>query len=258
MNSVYHRIYRTRNYNLFVPLPGQRPVCDSHVANLKKSIVKDNRLEVNQLKVFPHEDKEHFWIYDGRHRLQAAKELELEVFFIVNENIQEDAMIDDQIQLKWSLKDYLNYHIEKGRSEYIKIKDLIEKYEMPFTAIFSLLGWHKYENGELFRQGTIVLPDSLEAFVSDSYELRKYLLQNYSQKNLLYRRDFIHALFWFWKRHRKEFPVLAGRLKKSFDEIEPKSSRNSYEKVLIREYNKAAPGRKSKRLKHPDEETDYD
>ncbi len=254
METIFKKIYKTTDYSKFHFYPYNRDIDRGHVENLKKSILRDNRMHLEEIIVVQKEDK--FFIHDGQHRFIVCKELKLPVIFAINEKPTEISMIDSQIHLNWSLKDCLKYYCVKEFPEYLKFKSIMETQKIPFHAFFALLGTHKFENSKLFRQGNLKVPQKAESFARNSLDARESIVEKYGagpeggQK--LYRRDFLLALYWFYKNYPECSNKLFNSLKDSFSKISAKATQEDYEKECIKLYNLVA-GRK-KGLTHPVDE----
>lgn len=71
-------------------------------------------------------------VIDGNHRLEAAKQLDLEVYFQVISGADSDTMILlNTAQKKWSFSDYVNFYACQGKKPYLILADLSKKYKLP-------------------------------------------------------------------------------------------------------------------------------
>lgn len=133
---------KTKNYNLFSYMNGNRSVHAGHVSKLVESISKKNLLKYNPIMV----DK-NMMVIDGQHRLEAAKELGLYVYYNTV-----DAGLLDVISLNtnaknWSMSDYVESHIEMGNREYIELKVFKEKWDIGYVVAATLLMGENVEDG---------------------------------------------------------------------------------------------------------------
>lgn len=251
MTSSYSKIYQTRDFGIFKFFDENREIKTKHLKNIQNSIQRENRISQNPIIVTPVEGK--LFILDGQHRFNACKALNIPVFYTINENPSEYCMIDDQIAKPWTLEDFLHYYVVKGFPEYLKVKSLTEKFEVPFGSIFSLLGSSKSGSSKLVRSGKMKLDEKLESFVEESYDFRKYVIDTYNaeeSRKVIYRKDFLLALYWFHRTFKDKSLSLFNILKKCFHDIPTKCTRRGYEEIFIKKYN---TGKVSGRaIRHPE------
>lgn len=122
--------------------------------NLKKiilSIKSKNMLELRPILV-----NSLMEVIDGQHRLEACKHLGLPIFYTISEEVRdEDMILLNNNQRCWRLKDYVNFHAKKGKSSYIKIIDMCEKYELPVEHLICVIGRNSTKERRRIKEGTI-------------------------------------------------------------------------------------------------------
>ncbi|MFI5220480.1 MAG: ParB N-terminal domain-containing protein [Bacteroidia bacterium] len=169
------QIVETTDYKLFRCIEVNRPVNPKHVEKLKKEILKRNMLHLNPIIVDPSHN-----IIDGQHRLQAAKELKLPIYYLVDSQVSEDDIsILNSNKSNWSAKNYIEYYAKKGVEAYITIKKLIEEFpKISYPVSMELLNNSEYAKSE-FREGKFIAKDYdfarsllLKASDFDFYEWR--------------------------------------------------------------------------------------
>lgn len=248
MLTSYQKIHQSQDYQKFQFLERNRDINQAHVQKLKESILRENRLYLKPINVFDQDNK--YWITDGQHRFIACQQLNIPFYYQINENFSEKAIIDDQISRAWDLKDYLKYFYELGYPEYIKINELIHEFQIPFQAIYYLLGNQKYENAKIFKEGKIKINEKITNFLKDSNSFILHVKSTYPGSDCtLFRRDFITSLFWFYKNFPIQFPKLISYLKDIFPEIPSRGTRRTYEDFLIAKSNIVKVGNKG--IRHP-------
>ena len=149
---------RTNNYDLFVLIDENRDVVDrAHVNKLKKSMNKHGFIPSEAITVRKIAGSRKYEVTDGQHRVQAAKELGLFVYYKIDESVTIDILPDLQISKPWLPVDYLKLYSVRGNENYIKLKDLCNAYnKVSITTIATLLvggasnGIHKsFNTGEM-------------------------------------------------------------------------------------------------------------
>ena len=143
-------IHVTKNYDMFKTVKGNREIDKGHVARLKKEIKKRDL----DLPIFINEYDE---VVDGQHTLQARKELGKPIKYIRGAFENElDVAIMNANRKNWSMKGYLDFHIENGKKDYQIVRAMTKQYSLPLEcAIFILAGgysmWRETRND--FKQG---------------------------------------------------------------------------------------------------------
>lgn len=173
-------IYETSNYDIFDKLEGNRPIRKSHVYNLMRSI-RETYLPTFIIV------NEKMQIIDGQHRLEALMKLEYPVNFIVTENLTQDDAIRMNINsANWSMMDYIDSYIALGYEDYNELKRCKEYYNIPTTAIVSIM------SGKVFGSNAsdIIRSGSLQIANKDYIKTLEYLKKIKENIN-----DSITALF---------------------------------------------------------------
>lgn len=117
------KIEKTSEYSIFKKHENNRALSESNVNSLVFSIKSQNLLSFRPILV-----NERMEIIDGQHRLEAAKRLELEIFYqIKKDSSHEDIVLLNNNQKIWEFNDYLNYYCSLGNQEYIKLKEFIKQ-----------------------------------------------------------------------------------------------------------------------------------
>jgi hypothetical protein len=120
----YKQIHFTYDYDQFKFIKGNRNVKQSHV----KSLIESMKIEYLKIPIDVNEKME---IIDGQHRYMAIKELQLPLFYIVRHGwgIKEMQMCNMN-KIKWSGTDEMDSQCELNNINYIRIKRLMEKYNI--------------------------------------------------------------------------------------------------------------------------------
>lgn len=107
---------KTCDYDQFKFRDDNRKRIDTeHIKRLIDSIQTQNLLEMRPIIV-----NQHMEVLDGQHRLLAAKELKLEIYYEIREH--ENYMVPLlNIQKEWTTYDFLNYYSRNGFQEYTRL-----------------------------------------------------------------------------------------------------------------------------------------
>lgn len=128
---------KSTDYDKFKLLKYNRRVDVNHVAMLKKKILVSNELHTNPIHV-----TKNFEVINGQHRLTAARELGVPVYYEVVDPFDPSSILHSNYAKAWSAEDYIHYYAEMGSDEHKKVIELCDKYGLPVSACLILLGHH--------------------------------------------------------------------------------------------------------------------
>lgn len=117
--KIVNQVYLTNDYSMFKTLEGNRVVNRLHVERLKNSF-KESYL------ISPITVNEKYEIIDGQHRYNAAKSLNLPIYFMIvnNYGLSEVQTLNTNTK-NWKKEDYLNAYCDLGYDEYIKMRQFM-------------------------------------------------------------------------------------------------------------------------------------
>ena len=204
----------TNNYDLFVLLKVNRDVNPQHVKKIKESMSRHGFFPSEAITVRRIEGSRKYEVTDGQHRLAAAKELGLIVYYKIDEAITIDALPDLQISQKWLPKDYLKLYSVGGNEHYINLKNIYDSYNKVsiMTIVAMLMGsgggdgiYHKFNTGQFtitnlaLTERTLQLAESLykmypHSFLHSRLFLFSFLkvlsLPDYNHKRMLEKLEY--------------------------------------------------------------------
>jgi hypothetical protein len=150
-------ILSTTDYDIFKGVLGNRPIHEPHVDRVRRSIEKKNMLPRNPMKV-----NQNMEIIDGQHRLEAAKQLQLPIYYM----IEPDAGLEEiqllQTTRTWLTSDYLDSFIAMKKRDYIILKEFAEEYRISISIAMQVLSQRFNSRTELlrdFREGNFQIAD---------------------------------------------------------------------------------------------------
>lgn len=175
------KIQQTRNYSQFQYYQRNRLINDKTVNKaLVKSIQEKNMLESHPILV-----NDTFHVIDGQNRLEAAKLLNLPIWYIVSPGLEDYDIPRLQIQKNWESKDYLRYY-QGYKEDYAFVSMITEKYGYSQHLPFVIRHCSSSSSATvLFRQGTFKITknkNSLEKYfkyVADVRDKIKILFPNF-------------------------------------------------------------------------------
>jgi hypothetical protein len=118
--EVVNEVYKTRDYEAFKLLPGNRTIDAGHIVKLKKSFAE------KQLPI-PIIVNSNMEILDGQHRWATCKEMNLDLYYIVIDNFSiKDVVNANTIVNKWGAQAYYDSYVAQGYEEYKKMNYFME------------------------------------------------------------------------------------------------------------------------------------
>jgi hypothetical protein len=185
-------VFSTKNFEKFSFISGNRMVSKSHVATLKRSIEKKNMLKYVPIIVTPK-----FEVIEGQHRLKAAEELEVPIYYIVATDVDfSDIAVLNNTVKTWRPEDYMETFISKGIEDYQTLKDFAKEFKFSISNAIAVLsiGHDRYLQAPLtqFRSGVWQITDLQKA-----YEFAKYYneIAAYTEERTAKDRDLMRAVY---------------------------------------------------------------
>lgn len=128
-------IKSTKDYSLFKLRNDNREhgINKTHLDYLIEKIKLRNLLDLNPIIV-----NEDFEVINGQHRLEAAKRLNLPIYYRVIEKCSAKDIIDLNFSKSWTMSDYLHFYCENNYEEYIKLKEFIYKSRLTLKVALNL------------------------------------------------------------------------------------------------------------------------
>jgi len=165
------QVYVTRDYSLFSILQGNRSLNKGKIKRIKDEIeAGTNLLQYCPVIVMEYEGK--LKVIDGQHRLEVAKQLLSNVWYVVIPaaiTLYEIAKMNSNTE-KWSKKDFINCYVQAGNSNYSILKEFTDTYQFPLSSNLQLLatGMKTSATGDKnlmqqFHQGQFVVRSEDEA-----------------------------------------------------------------------------------------------
>ena len=129
-------VKETNNYSLFKSITSNREVNMAHVRKLAKAIQKNNMLHLNPIIV-----DNNMNVIDGQHRLEAAKLLEISLFYVIDNEVSKDDIASlNSNKLNWRTIDYVNYWTVEKRAGFDVISSFISRNPLlPISTCIQLL-----------------------------------------------------------------------------------------------------------------------
>lgn len=152
-------IQKTNDYSIFKSVSFNREKNKRHIESIKKIIQKENLLHLHPILV-----NEKMEVVDGQHRLEAAKELGLDVFYIQDKISYEHILNSNLFQKKLVLEDVIKYYALKDAiPAYLQFQEYLNSTEISPKALIGLIfGTVSVPMIGFIKAGKFVLPTNTE------------------------------------------------------------------------------------------------
>lgn len=191
------KVLSTTRYSQFKKIRGNRKINQKYLGRLKTGIEENNMLPYKPIVV-----NENMEVIDGQHRLEVAERLGFPIYYVVSPtgNIAEVQKLNLNAR-RWTLQDFQDSFVDRGREEYIFLKEFVENHGVSLSnAIYLLAGDLQLRKQALldeFRNGDFKVRQKEWAteFLSKLKELDPYLLDGIAND-----REFLTAMVKTYKK----------------------------------------------------------
>jgi len=115
------------------------------------SIKANNKLIDHPIKV-----TRDLHIINGQHRLLAAKQLNVPIYYEYVEEATAQDMAIENMNKQWSPNDYLNLYVKNGYEEYIKLAEFMNNMKVPIKFALAILRQENKTAVHNFKMGLFV------------------------------------------------------------------------------------------------------
>lgn len=222
----YNKIYMSTDYNLLKNLKGNREINPTNYNKLSRSM-KEKALAI------PICVNENFEIIDGQHRFLAAQELNIPFYFYIEEGYNENDMKRaNLVGSNWNKNDFLNMYISQEDGVYIKIKELMDKYNILISDIIKIIAAVREDNykeiGIAFEEGSMIITDEDFNDIEDFLECL-YIFNDFKHYN---RSKFISAYLELYLHPKYNHAQMVEKYNKRKSQLVPQLTRDSYLTLL--------------------------
>lgn len=179
-------IQKTTDYGSFKYIVSNREISKGHVNKLVKSISKNNLLHLNPVIVNPNME-----VIDGQHRIAAAEQLGLEVFYQVDEKVSKKDLSDlNSVKKNWSTMDYVNYWTIEKAIGFDQLSKFLSVYpQLPPSTALMLLSADGSRDIVSLKEGVVDTSN-----MDHGVKIAEIITQFAEIVNFAYDRNFILAL----------------------------------------------------------------
>ncbi len=232
------QIQKTNDYSQFKMLQGNRNISIPNMRKLKQSISKDNRLNLHPIIV----NKE-MEVIDGQHRLFAAKELGLDIYFIKSDDVTENHLVECNVnQATFVLGNFIDFYaIRHKNPEYLKLKTMLKSTGLKPKALLTLiLGSVTKEILEFIKSGKFRFP--VENNNDKTIDLYADFITYVKDKKItpygmFTNHNFTRALRWLQNTSGFSSETFFKKLDLRWYDLKPQASAENWYTLLISIYN---------------------
>jgi hypothetical protein len=208
------QIQSTMNYDLFQFLDGNRKINPNHVFMLKSDPTFAEQFEYHPIIV-----NEKMQVIDGQHRLEAARSLEIPVYYVVQKGASHSTVKNINVNQKaWRAEDYLTFYSFDNK-EFAFVNEMKNLFVINLDFIIATIA--AFENtsrstiAAQFKRGAIKiknkqqLKDYLQSLTPLLKDIRKD--SNYEIQHLFGRR-YAYEFAFLYKNNLEAFQKLLHHL----------------------------------------------
>lgn len=226
-DKVFSQIYCTTDYEKFKLISSNRNINILNYNKLVKSM-KEQQL------IIPICVNESLEVIDGQHRLKAAQELKLPVYYYIAEGYSVAEMKRaNLVSSNWKKDDFLNAYINENNPNYLSFNLLKTTYEISTSNLIRILAKVKKSTtsadlGIVFEEGALTISEEEEA------QIDKFLtdLQDFKFFKEYNTTKFISAFLqlYFYPLYRPE--IMKEKITKRSAALTHQLNRDQYLNIL--------------------------
>lgn len=227
---VGHRgMKSTTQYDMFGRISSNRKIDRKHVKNLVEVIRANNLLHLNPIIV----DGE-LRVVDGQHRLEAARQLGVPIYYIVNDSVgKTDIAALNSNKKNWSLVDYINFHTKENRPGFKRLQEFMELYPMmPVSSALTLLSGNGRHDTAAIRQGHVDVSNADQA-----EEIAEFLLWLRPYYDAAFSNSVAHAIRQMFDAEGFEVDFFKKKIEQQPRSLVKCINRKQYQEMFLEIYN---------------------
>lgn len=240
MSQAQLALQQTKNYDLFKKHPSNRPLVEAIIQRLMTALSEKNDLKTHPLLI-----NTSMQVFDGQHRLEAAKRLELPVFYVIDKHLVDADMVRlNANQSPWKLQDYHNYYVTQGVQDYKDLDVFLKEHSITIGAYMRMAGYARKTNrAAMFKAGKFVMMSEDEkkenlAIWGISRDLIQFVQKRRSDlQPVLKSVNFERGLIQFLAREDVDQKSFRNNLELKVDILGPRCGLGGYYEMFLQIYN---------------------
>lgn len=235
------KIESSREYDKFKNLGHNRKngINKSRLKELISSIKENNYLHLHPIIV-----DDNFTVIDGQHRLRAAKDLNLPIFYIQQSNISERHVMNaNTAQSSWSVDDIINFFAVKDRiPSYVKLQEVMKSTNLKPKGVFGLLfGICNTALLDTIKRGSFKFPtnsDKIDLIVNNYLKFITFVEdRRLRPRSMFSNSNFTQAFRLLVLNDTFQMDVFLKKLENRWFDLKPQMTPQNYFNLLIEIYN---------------------
>ena len=218
----------TNDYSSFLRLEGNRSINKCNLKRIKKSMM-------TQQLISPIIVNEKMEIIDGQHRFVAQKELDLPVYYILQNGYgRKETQIFNSCSKDWTTDDYMNSYCDTGIVEYLEYRDFYQMWKFSHNECMNMLNGTIHERGlhDVFKFGTFKIKK--RKIAEKNAERITMMEKHYDGWK---RRSFVQAMLICFENKRFNFIHFCKKLRYQSSKLVDCVSYNDHLKIIEEIYN---------------------
>ncbi len=232
------QIQHTKDYSIFKKMDGNRHLDKFHLKKLSAAIQSDNQLNVHPIIV----NKE-YYVIDGQHRLEAAKSLGLEIFYIQSNTVTDLHVIHGNVNQKsFEVDNYVDYFAIKEKNPvYIELKAMLKNTGLKPKALLTLiLGMVSPNILEFLKTGKFQFPtkEDPKKILDFYFDFMAYVKdKRLNPTSMFTNHNFTRALRWLFNTTGFDSSIFFKKLDMRWFDLKPQRAAEEWYTLLIGIYN---------------------
>ena len=233
---VKWEIFETKDYGLFELIPCNRQINHNHLRNLTEAIQVNNQLREHPIRVRPNG-----MILDGQHRLLAAKELGVTLYYYIDENKTDVMDIADEAAVRrtWTLNDSLYTYVQLGLPHYMALQEFMDKHPWITVSVAVAIcqgkrsnSFLKGENRRAFRRGEYKITDMRFAiqFACAIGDFMEYV-------EFAKHKRFMQTISYLLRHPAYDHNRMMAQMERAGHQLTRQFTKNDYLRVMEKIYN---------------------
>ena len=225
-STVEYDMFKRRKDN-------RKEISRPHVNYLKTLIQRRNLLHLHPIMV--NFDME---VVNGNHRLMAARELSVPIYYDVVKDVNPQDVIMMNTMKPWGIADYHNFYVENGFPEYKKLDDWMVKRGLGLKSAVIMTSEGGSGNTENFRRGEYIFSaDFSEQKYEWVLETCEIIKASVSYNAFITSGKFVKALNTLFSDHVFNFDQWKKNLGRFIGRICAKATLQDYIRLFQEIYN---------------------
>lgn len=158
------KIEVTTDYSIFKPHESNRPIEKGNLKKIEFSIKTNNMLALRPILV-----DGQMRVIDGQHRLEAAKNLGVAIYYQVSGTADSaDMILLNANQKGWTIENYIRHYANEGNINYIKFIEYCKKRNITINELYYLLKKAGGRFGRVVKSGAFDYEKCVNEYFMDS------------------------------------------------------------------------------------------